>query len=90
MIDGIVSSGEGREPTAHINLKKEHAKAVRKYKPGNVVKIVLIGSLDSMNFSKPDDPEESGFEGSCCLKIQKLEILDSAKNEMAELLDDDE
>lgn len=90
MIDGIVSSGEGREATAHIDLNKEHAKAVRKYKPGNVVKIVLIGSLDTMSFRKPDDPEESGFEGSCCLKIQKMEILSSAKNEIAELLDDDE
>lgn len=90
MIDGIVSSGEGREPTAHIQLSKDHAKAVRKYKPGNVVKIVLIGSIDDMSFSKPDDPEESGFEGSCRLKIQKMEILSSAKNEIAELLDDDE
>lgn len=90
MIDEIVNSGEGREATAYIGLNKEHAKAVRKYKPGNVVKIVLIGSLDTMSFRKPDDPEESGFEGSCCLKIQKMEILDSAKNEMAELLDDDE
>jgi hypothetical protein len=55
-----------------------------------VVKIVLIGSIDDMSFSKPSDPEESGFEGNCCLKIQKMEILSSAKNEIAELLDDDE
>lgn len=90
MIDAIVRSGEGAEASAHITLTKDSAKAVRKYKPGNVVKIVLIGSLDSMNFRKPDDPEESGFEGDCTLRIQKMEVLSSAKNEIAELLDDDE
>ncbi len=90
IIDYAPQSGDGYEPRANIDLGRETAKGVKKFKPGNVVRVVLLGSIDSMSFSKPEDPGEGGFEGHLTLKVQKMEILDSAKNEIAELLDDDE
>jgi hypothetical protein len=73
-----------------LDLNKSLAKEVREYKPGNVLKIILVGSVESMTFRKPSDPEEGGFGGNLCLKVQKAEVMESAKNQMAELLDDDE
>lgn len=90
MIDYKVESGEGYTPTVHLDLEKDLAKEAKKYRPGQVVKLVVVGSIESLNFRKPDDPEESGFEGSICLKVSRAEILESARNAMAELLDDDE
>lgn len=90
LIDNAALSGEGSVPRVMLDLDKKLAKEARKFRPGNVVKIVLVGSLDSMSFRKPDDPEETGYEGHLCLKVQKAEILESARNQMAELLDDDE
>jgi hypothetical protein len=90
MIDSVVGSGEGWVPTVHLDLNKELAKVAREYRPGQVVKIVVVGSIESQNFRKPDDPDESGYEGSLCLKVSRAEILKSARNDMAELLDDDE
>lgn len=89
-IDGIRGSGEGWVPTVHLDLDKEMAKVSRKYRPGQVVKLVIVGKIESQNFRKPEDPEESGYDGSISLKVSKAEILDSARNDMAELLDDDE
>lgn len=90
MIDAAVSSGPGYEPRAWVDMDQKLAKEMRKFKPGSVVKVVLIGSIEDLGFSKPDDPSVKGYEGEVCLKIQKSEVLESAKNEMAELLDDDE
>jgi hypothetical protein len=73
-----------------VDLNKELAKASRKYRPGSVVKLVIVGKIDSISYRKPDDPDESGYEGHMSVEVQKREMLESARNEMAELLDDDE
>lgn len=90
MIDAVVMSGPGHELRARVDMDQKLAKAMRKFKPGSVVKIVLIGSIEALCFEKPQAPSVKGYEGDVCLKIQKSEVLESAKNEMAELLDDDE
>lgn len=90
LIDKAVSSGEGYVPRVSVDMDKKLAKDMRKYKPGSVIKLVLIASVDSMTFRKPDDPEEGGYEGYLSLKVQKAEVLESARNQIAELLDDDE
>jgi hypothetical protein len=90
MIDYAVKSGEGYIPTVHLELNKESAKEVKKFRPGQVVKVMVVGTIESQSFRKPDDPEESGFEGSVCLKISSVDIAESKRNAMAELLDDDE
>lgn len=77
-------------PYASIALDKEMAKAAKEFKPGQVVKLTIVGTLTSMNFSKSDDPEEKGFEGHLSLDIRNLGIGLSQKNAIAELLDDDE
>ena len=79
-----------QSPMANLDLDKKLAKEVKGYRPGSVLKVVLIGAIESMSFNKPGDPDVSGFEGYVRLKIQKAEIMESARNQMAELLDDDE
>lgn len=90
MIDQAVVSGPGAERCARIEMDQEMAKTLRKYKPGSVIKVVLVGKVEEINLSKPDDPSVKGYEGRLELVIQKHEVMDSARNEMAELLDDDE
>ena len=46
--------------------------------------------LESVTLAKPEDPSVKGYEGRFELRIEKHEVLESARNEMAELLDDDE
>ena len=89
-IDYAITSGEGSTPRVMVDLDKKLAKEVKAYKPGSVVKLVIVGSIESMTFRKPTDPDEAGFEGHMSLKVQRAELLESARNEMAELLDDDE
>jgi hypothetical protein len=90
MIDGVVTSGPGAERCARIEMDQAMAKAMRKYKPGSVIKVVLVGKVEELNLSKPEDPAVKGYEGMLELCIQKHEVLDSARNAIAELLDDDE
>lgn len=77
-------------PRVSVDLDKELAKASRKYRPGSVVKIVVVGKIEMVSYRKPDDPDESGYEGHMSVEVQKMELLPSARNAMAELLDDDE
>lgn len=90
MIDGVASGLDQREPRVHFDLDREEAKEVKAFRPGQVVKITLIGTVESMNFRKPDDPDLAGYEGSLTVKMRDMEIGLSSKNAIAELLDDDE
>lgn len=90
IIDYKVTSGEGYIPTVHLDLNKDSAKEVKKWRPGQVVKVMIVGTIESQSFRKPEDPEESGYEGSVCLKISSMDIAEFQRNTMAELLDDDE
>jgi hypothetical protein len=85
-----IDSMEKQAARVSVDLDKELAKESRQYRPGSVVKLVVVGSIDSVSYRKPDDPDEKGYEGHMSLKVQKVELLPSARNEMAELLDDDE
>lgn len=87
-IVGLEDLGK-QAPTVSIELDKKLAKEVREYKPGNILKVTLVGSIDSMTFNKPGEPNATGFEGYVRLKIQKAEIVESAQNQMAELMDDE-
>jgi hypothetical protein len=84
------TSLEKQSPCVTLELDKDVAKTARQFKPGQVVKVTLIGTIESLSFRKPDDPEEKGFEGHLSLAAQKMEIGLSQKNAIAELLDDDE
>ena len=90
MIDSKVGSGPGAERCAYIDMDQEMAKALRKYRPGSKIKVVLVGKLESVTLAKPEDPSVKGYEGRFELRVEKHEVLESARNEMAELLDDDE
>ena len=81
---------EKQAPRVSLELDKDLARESRKYRPGSVVKVVVVWKIDSVEYRKPGDPEESGYEGHMCLEVQKMELLSSARNEFAELLDDDE
>ena len=77
-------------PYASVELDKEAAKKAKEFKPGQVVRISLVGTLTNLSFRKPDDPEEKGFEGRLSLDLRGMEIGLSQKNAIAELLDEDE
>lgn len=90
MVDMVSQNPEEMNPEAHFDLNKEWAKMVRDFKPGQVVKVLITGKVDSQTFSKPDDPEASGFDGHCCVEMQTFQMILSQKNQIAELFDDDE
>jgi hypothetical protein len=90
MIDAAVLSGPGYEPRARVDMDQKLAKEMREYKPGSIIKLIIIGSVEELCFEKPEDPSVKGYEGDMRLKIQKTEVMESAKNQMAELMDDDE
>lgn len=90
MIDGKMVEGAGAERCAYIDMDQEMAKAIRKFRPGSKIKIVLMGTLESVTLAKPEDPAIKGYEGRIELCIEKHEVMESARNAMAELLDDDE
>ena len=90
MIDRVAPGLENREPTVHIELDREEAKEMKKYRPGQVVKITLVATIDSLSFRKPDDPDLTGYEGNATLKLRDMEVGLSTRNAIAELLDDDE
>ena len=89
-IDAVQMSGEGWIPTVHIDLDKKMAKESKKFRPGQMLRVVIVGTIESQSFRKPEDPDESGYDGSICLKIRDVKLAESVKNAMAELLDDDE
>lgn len=90
IIDTVATALDQRAPTASFDLKKEDAKEVKKYKPGQMVKITIVGKVESMSFRKPDDPDQTGYEGHISIGMTKLAIGLSERNAMEELLDDDE
>lgn len=79
-----------QSPYASLELDKDEAKLAREFKPGQVVRVTLIGTIRNLSFCSPSDPEEKGFEGNLGLDVLDLEIGLSKKNEIAALLDDDE
>jgi hypothetical protein len=85
-----IDSLERQSPRVSVDMDKETAKLSRKYRPGSVVKLVIVGKIDTVSYRKPDDPDEKGYEGHLCVEVSRMELLESARNEMAELLDDDE
>ena len=50
IIDTVATALDQRAPTASFDLKKEDAKEVKKYKPGQMVKITIVGKVESMSF----------------------------------------
>lgn len=90
MIDAVAKGLENRNPSVHFELDREEAKEAKAFRPGQVVKVTLVGTIDSMSFRKPDDPDLSGYEGNMTILMQDMDIGLSTKNAIAELLDDDE
>lgn len=90
MIDSVSVDNEQRNPPASINLNKLWAKQVRNFKPGQQVRIVLLGEISHQSFSTPDDPDENGFDGHLTLDAREFKIQLSAANEIADLFADDD
>jgi hypothetical protein len=90
MIDSKAPGLDQCSPRATFELDREEAKAVKAFKPGQVVKMTIIGTITNQTFRKPEDPDLQGFEGNLVLDMTDMEIGISSKNAMAELLDDDE
>lgn len=89
-IDAVASGLENREPTVSIELDREMAKEARKYRPGQVLKMTLVATVENLSFRKPDDPDLSGYEGHMMLNLRDMQMGLSQRNAIAELLDDDE
>ena len=88
-IIGIASLSK-QSPCAHVELDKEAVKKAKGFKPGQVIRLSLVGTVESLSMRKPDDPEEKGYQGSLSLEISSFDIGISQKNAYAELLDEDE
>jgi hypothetical protein len=73
-----------------IELSSSDAKAVKPFRPGQVVKVLVVGTIVSQNFRKSEDLGVKGFEGSLTLEATDFKIEASARNEIAELFDDED
>lgn len=90
MIDAIAESKEERVPTVHLELNNKMVKSVKGFQPGQMVKVSLVGKIESLRTGLPYDPEKTGLEGSLCLQIESMAVDHSVKNEIAELFEEDE
>lgn len=87
--DAFTTKGK-QQPYARMELDRKRAKKARAFKPGQIVRVTLVGTITNLAFRSSSDPEKGGFEGNMSLDIQDMEIGLSKKNEIAELLDEDE
>lgn len=85
-----LDSREKQLPCIHVELDKDQAKQAKGFKPGQMVKMTLVGKITSLSFRTPTDPEEGGFEGNVSVEMTQMDIGLSQKNAIAELLDEDE
>jgi hypothetical protein len=90
VIGAVDSSLEKRNPTVRLELDDEQTKAFAKYKPGQTVKLVLVGKLESFTQRKPYDPEQKGTEGDCCIEIKQMAVERYQKNQFEELMEGDD
>lgn len=90
MIEGVAGNLEERTPTVHLELNNKMVKSVNGFKPGQMVKVSLVGKIESIRTGLPYDPDKQGLEGSLCLRIESMAVDHSVKNEIAELFDEDE
>ena len=67
-----------------IELSSPDAKAVKPFRPGQVVKVLVVGKIVSQNFHKSEDLGVKGFEAT------GFKIEASARNAIAELFDDED
>lgn len=89
VIGAVDSSLEKRLPTVHLELNDEQTKAFAGFKPGQTIKLVLVGKVESLTQRKPYDPEQRGVEGSCCVEIKEMAVERYQKNQFEELMEDD-
>lgn len=90
MIEASACNAEERVPTVHLDLNNKMVKAVKNFKPGQMVKVSLVGKIESLRMSLPYEKEKSGLEGSMCLQIESMAVDHSVKNEIAELFEEDD
>ena len=90
IVDKVAVGLGERQPTVYLDLDKAAAKQVKPFRPGQMIKVMIVGSIESLTMRKPDDPDQSGYEGNLSLNVKSMELGESARNAMAELLDDDE
>lgn len=85
-----VADLEKNLPEVYLSLNKQQARQARQYKPGQMVKVLLTGKIKSQNFSSPEDPDKSGFDGSLCIETTELVFKPAQENQMAELMDEED
>ena len=90
MIDAIDQDNERRNPPASLELKKAWAKISRNFKPGQQVRVVLLGEISHQSFSTPEDPDEKGFDGYLTVDVRQFRMQLSADNEIADLFADED
>ena len=89
VIDYVVTDPEKNPAQVHVDLDKKLAKDAAGYKPGQQVKLVIIGKLSALNLHKPGDPDEAGFIGSLTVKATKIALQTHSSNAFEELLEND-
>ena len=90
MIDVVEYDPEKQAPNASFELNKEWAGKVRSFKPGQLVKILVVAKISEVNLRTPYDPDEKGFVGNLRVEAEDFKIDLSQKNEIAELFEDDD
>lgn len=75
---------------ASLELTPKEAKIARKFRPGQVIKVLLIGEIVAQSFNKEGDMEDKGYAGHLSLDVTEIQIGESARNQIAELFDDED
>lgn len=75
---------------AHLDLTPKEARIAQKFRPGQVIKILLVGEICCQSFDKVGDIEDKGYNGRLTLDVTEIQISESARNQIAELFDDED
>lgn len=76
-------------PHASFELNTEWAKSAKNLKPGQVVRIVLLGTVQSLSLSSAENPEKLSYDGHLGVAMKKFSFAIDSENQIAELFRED-
>lgn len=74
---------------AHLDLTSKEAKIAQKFRPGQVIKVLLVGEIYYQSFDKVGDIKDKGYNGRLTLDVTEIQIVELVKNPIVDLFEDE-
>lgn len=84
-----VTDAEVLIPKAHIEVKREDWKQMKKRQPGARLRVVLIGTIKDI-FAMKADQDATRSVGDFTLEVKEMRVMDAPDGEIAKLFEDED